>query len=538
MICRPNILMVMADQLTAKVLSFHGAAKPAKTPNIDRLAAEGHVLQNTYCPFPICAPSRQAMLTGKLASEIGVYDNGAEFCSSHPTFVHHLRNDGYYTALSGKAHFVGADQLHGYEDRLTTDAYPADLAWTPRWDEDAEIYPFENSGKTGIKALTLSGPVATSLNIEFDGEVCFAARKCLRDCARYRKGQPFFLNVSFGSPHDPYQSTPAFWDLYTDDEVGMPAQPSIPYDQQDSHSRQLYRHIGKVDWAPDDEMILRSRRGYYAAVSFVDYQVRRLLETLKECGFYDNTIIVFTSDHGDMLGEKGIWFKQTMYDQAVRVPLLFWGPNYVARGRTDGNVSLLHLFPTILDCAGIDPESRSGGHGPGGRLHQQNQPRSALAPRHPSRLGESLWPLVTGQSDKTLDCIYCEHTDANALSPILMVRRGKYKYVYSEKWGCQLFDMESDPGETENLIGDPELADERESLRQLVLSRWGDPRALHDRIVEDQNRRRLVWQSLTQGKRPVWDYQPFEDQTRRFVRSDAFLFDTEKNSILPCSDAR
>ena len=519
---KPNILMIIADQLTAKVLSFHGAAKPAKTPNLDRLAAEGHVLQNTYCPFPICAPSRQAMLTGKLASEIGVYDNGAEFCSSHPTFVHHLRNNGYYTALSGKAHFVGADQLHGYEDRLTTDVYPADLAWTPRWDQDAEVYPFEDSGKTGIKALTLSGPVATSLNIEFDEEVCFAARRCLQDCARYRKGQPFLLNVSFGSPHDPYQSTPAFWDLYNDDDVGMPAQPSIAHDQQDPHSRQLYRHIGKVDWEPDDEMILRSRRGYYAAVSFVDHQVGRLLETLKECGFHDNTIIVFTSDHGDMLGEKGIWFKQTMYDQAVRVPLLFWGPNTVPPGRTDGNVSLLNLFPTILDCAGVSPASPSGEHGSEGRPH----------------VDQSLWPVLTGQSDKTSDCIYCEHTDANALAPILMVRRGSYKYVYSEKWGCQLFDLGSDPDETENLIDDPGLTDERESLRQLVLSRWGDPKALHDRIVADQNRRRLVWQSLTQGKRPVWDYQPFEDQTRRFVRSDAFLFDTEKNSILPCSDSQ
>ena len=125
-------------------------------------------MENAYCPFPICAPPRQAMLTGKLAGEIAVYDNGAEFCSTHPTFVHHLRHWGYYTALSGKVHLVGADQLHGCEDRLTTDVYPGDLAWTPRWDENAEVYPFENSGKTGIKALTLSGPVATSLNVEFD----------------------------------------------------------------------------------------------------------------------------------------------------------------------------------------------------------------------------------------------------------------------------------------------------------------------------------------------------------------------------------
>lgn len=508
----PNILMIMADQLTAKVLSFYGSSRSAKTPNLDRLARDGHVLQNAYCPFPICAPSRQAMLTGKLASELGVYDNGAEFCSAQPTFVHHLRNAGYYSALCGKAHFVGADQLHGYEERLTTDVYPADLAWTPRWDNDAEIYPFENSGKTGIKALTLSGPVATSLNIEFDDEVCFTACKRLRDCARYKKGQPFFLNVSFGSPHDPYQSTPAFWELYTDEEIGMPDQPSVPYDRQDPHTRQLYRHIGKIDWVPDDDTIVRSRRGYYAAVSYVDYQVGRLLDTLRECGFYDNTIVIFTSDHGDMIGERGIWFKQTMYEQAVRVPLLFWGPGRVAPGRTEGSVSLVNLFSTILDCAGIDSRAVSG-------------------------VGESIWPLVTGISNETPACIYCEHTDANALSPILMVRRGRYKYVHSERWGCQLFDLENDPNEVKNRIDEPELEGEKTSLRQLVLKRWGDPEALRKRIVEDQNHRRFVWQCLTRGKRPVWDYQPFEDQTRRFVRSDAFLFDTEKNSILPCGDS-
>ncbi len=499
----------MADQLTARVLGCYGAEKAAKTPNLDRLAAEGYVLENAYCPFPICAPSRQAMLTGKLASEIGVYDNGAEFCSSHPTFVHHLRNHGYFTALSGKAHFVGADQLHGYEERLTTDVYPADLAWTPRWDEGAEVYPFENSGKTGIKALTLSGPVVTSLNIEFDEDVCYAARKCLRECARDRKGQPFFLNVSFASPHDPYQSTPEFWELYTDEEVGMPAQPGIPYAQQDAHSRQLYRHIGKVDREPDDDTVMKSRRGYYAAVSFVDHQIGVLLQTLKECGFYDNTIIIFTSDHGDMLGEKGIWFKQTMYDQAVRVPLLFWGPRWVVPGRMQKDVSLLNLYPTILDIVGSSPDGTRE---------------------------QSIWPLLTGGSKETADCIYCEHTDANALCPILMVRRGSYKYIYSEKWGCRLFNLDADPDEKVDLIDDPAMANVRHALHNLVLERWGDPGALKDRIVRDQNRRRFVWQCLTRGKRPVWDYQPCEDESRKYVRSDRSLFDTESDSILPLQD--
>ena len=233
------------------------------------------------------------------------------------------------------------------------------------------------------------------------------------------------------------------------------------------------------------------------------------MRALKECGFHDNTIVIFTSDHGDMLGEKGIWFKQTMYDQAVRVPLLFWGARWIAPGRTRDNVSLLNLFPTILECAG----------GSTGDCRE-----------------ESLWPLLTGRSTKTADCIYCEHTDANALCPILMVRRGPYKYIYSEKWGSQLFDLAADPDEKVDLVDDPAIADIRAELHSLVLERWADPGALRDQIVQDQNRRRFVWQSLTQGKRPVWDYQPYEDQTRKYVRSDKFLLDAESDSILPLGD--
>jgi choline-sulfatase len=244
-------------------------------------------------------------------------------------------------------------------------------------------------------------------------------------------------------------------------------------------------------------------------VSFVDHQVGRLMETLKECGYHDNTIVIFTSDHGDMLGERGLWFKQTMYDQAVRVPLLFWGPRWITPGRTGHNVSLLSVFSTVLDGTGASPvDDRE----------------------------ESLWPLLTGRRTEMSDCIYCEHTDANALCPILMVRRGPHKYIYSEKWGCRLFNLVDDPKEEVDLIDDPSMAQIRGALHDLVLARWGDPGALRDRIVRDQNRRRLVWQCLTRGKRPVWDYQPFEDQTRKYVRSDRFLFDTESDSILRLDD--
>ncbi len=128
---RPNILLVMADQLAAPFLNAYGG--PAITPAIDRLAAEGVVFDTAYSNSPLCAPARFAMMTGRLNSKIGAYDNASEFASNIPTFAHYLRSAGYQTSLIGKMHFVGPDQLHGYEDRLTTDMYPADFGWTPDW---------------------------------------------------------------------------------------------------------------------------------------------------------------------------------------------------------------------------------------------------------------------------------------------------------------------------------------------------------------------------------------------------------------------
>ncbi len=130
---QPNILLIMADQLSAPFLSFHGG--PAITPNIDRLAAEGANFTSAYSNSPLCAPARFAMMSGQLNSKIGAYDNASEFPASVPTFAHHLRAAGYQTSLVGKMHFVGPDQLHGYEERLTTDIYPADFGWTPNWSD-------------------------------------------------------------------------------------------------------------------------------------------------------------------------------------------------------------------------------------------------------------------------------------------------------------------------------------------------------------------------------------------------------------------
>src|SRR5687768_14910521 len=184
--------MVMADQLTAMALRAYGHGL-VRTPHLDRLAARAVVFENAYCNFPLCAPSRFALMSGRLATRIEAYDNAAEFKASIPTFAHGLRALGYRTCLSGKMHFVGPDQLHGFEERLTTDIYPADFGWTPNWDAPEERIDWWYHNMVSVKQ---SGIAEATNQLDFDDEVGFQAVRWLSDRARERNRQPFFLCVS------------------------------------------------------------------------------------------------------------------------------------------------------------------------------------------------------------------------------------------------------------------------------------------------------------------------------------------------------
>lgn len=236
---QPNILLIMADQLSAPFLSFHGG--PAKTPNIDRLAASGVNFTSTYSNSPLCAPARFAMMSGQLNSKIGAYDNASEFPSSIPTFAHYLRAAGYQTSLVGKMHFVGPDQLHGFEERLTTDIYPADFGWTPNWgDPDGRFdWWFHN-----MDSVVHAGVVDVSNQLDYDDDVAHHAVRQLRDLARTADPRPWMMTASFTHPHDPYVARQQFWDLYTDDEIPMPKVSDLPDAQVDPHSRRLRNVIG------------------------------------------------------------------------------------------------------------------------------------------------------------------------------------------------------------------------------------------------------------------------------------------------------
>ena len=207
----------MVDQLTPAALSVYGH-KVTRTPHLDALAERSVIFDPAYCNSPLCAPARAVFMTGQRASTNRVYDNAAEFRSDIPTFAHYLRRAGYFTILSGKMHFCGPDQLHGFEQRLTTDIYPADFGWTPDWTNFDE----RPSWYHNMSSVTDAGPSVRTNQLDFDEEVVFAAQKKLYDLVRTGDGRPFCMVVSLTHPHDPFTITEEYWNLYRDDEIDLP----------------------------------------------------------------------------------------------------------------------------------------------------------------------------------------------------------------------------------------------------------------------------------------------------------------------------
>ncbi|MCF8092405.1 MAG: choline-sulfatase [Desulfotignum sp.] len=502
---QPDILFIMFDQMAARALPCYGHPV-VKTPHISQLAQEGVVFENAYCNSPLCAPSRFSMMSGRLPSGIGAFDNGALFPEDVPTIAHHLRDQGYYTCLSGKMHFIGADQCHGFEDRLTTDIYPADFAWTPDWD-NAEKRPvwYHN-----MLSVVQAGPCITSNQIDFDEAVAFHSVRKIEALARKPDRRPFFFLASFTHPHDPFAMTQDYWDLYPDDRIDMPAVKKIPYEALDPHSRRLYHISAMGEYEQTRERVCRARHAYYSEISYADAKVGQLMAALEKTKLADNTLVIITSDHGDMLGERGLWYKMTYFDWAAKVPLIINFPKRFSPGRVKQPVSLVDLLPTLTDIASLDN-----------------------TPRHGNTLdGTSLLPLLNKEEEDENAAVYGEILCEGAVSPVLMIRQGRYKYIYCDRDPEQLYDLKNDPEETRNLA---QLAEYRSvclRFRCKVMEKWR-PTELENIVKHSQRRRQLIDRAVRKGRFLSWDFQPFEDAAHTYMRSHLDLNTLEQSARFP-----
>lgn len=499
---RPNILFIMADQLAAPVLSTYGG-KVTKTPNLDKLAAGGVVFESAYCNSPLCAPSRYVLMSGQLPNKIGAYDNAAEFPADIPTYAHYLRHSGYRTALSGKMHFCGPDQLHGFEGRLTTDIYPADYGWFPDW-EDTENRP---TWYHNMSSVTQAGPAVRTNQLDFDDEVVFHAQRYLFNHVRGNDERPFCLTVSMTHPHDPYAIPQEYWDRYKDEDIDLPSF-ELPDSEQDPHSSRLL-HVYQMDRKNiSDQQIRNARRAYYGAISYVDDQIGKLLKALEDTGLSDNTIVVFSGDHGDMLGERGLWYKMSYFEWSARVPMLVYAPKHFEPHRVAESVSTMDLLPTFAELAN------------GGEAPEYVMPID----------GRSLMPHLEGRGGH--DEVIGEYMGEGVVAPMFMIRRGDYKYICSQPDPDQLFNLADDPQERNNLTQDPVHAERLAEFRAEAAERW-DSDAITRDVIISQKRRRFVAQAHKQGKETSWDHQPIFDASQMYMRNNIDLDDLEKRSRYP-----
>lgn len=505
------MLLIVVDQLGAPWLPVYGHPV-VQAPSLDELAGEGVVFDNAYCPSPLCAPSRASMLTGRLPSETGVFDNAAELPASTPTLAHRLRAEGYSTCLAGKMHFVGPDQLHGFDERLTTDIYPADFEWTPDWRRPlGDPLPWYHT----TESIRTPAPSETSMQVEYDEEVAFRAVRHLHDVARNRRARPFFLCASFTHPHDPWEVPSRYWDRYEVGSIGPPAVAAPPLEATDPHSRRLREMCG-IDAAQlTAEEIRTARHGYYAAISYVDEKIGQLLDTLRATGLDEQTTVVATSDHGEMLGERGLWFKMSFHEPSARVPLIVRPAGRRASRRVDEPVSLVDLVPTLVEVATGRPP------GPEQRLD-----------------GRSLVALLDGGSgSEPSPPVLAEYLAEGVTAPAVMIRRGRWKYIACPGDPDLLFDMAADPSEVENLAERPEMTALVGEFRRQAGERW-DLAGLRDRVVTSQDERRQVAAALRRGVPPAWDHEPRFPASEQYVRTREDMYELQRRARLGSATPR
>ena len=504
-----HLLIVMADQLTALALGCYGH-REVKSPHINRLAAEGVLFESAYSSSPLCTPARYAFMTGQNISQCGGYDNAAYLTATMPTFAHYLRLMGYKTCLSGKMHFVGPDQLHGFEGRVTTDIYPADFGWVPDWTRPEERIDLWYHNMSSVKQ---AGVAAITNQLTYDDEVGQAAQRVICDHARGEDERPLCLVASFIHPHDPYATRQQYWDLYEGADLSLPTVSRPPADQQDAHNRRLEKVIALDAVDVSDEEILNARRAYYGNVSYVDEWLGRLQATLHECGMAENTTILFTSDHGDMLGEFGLWYKMSFREWSCRIPMIVHCPNRFQSRRVPNPVAQVDMLPTLLDLA------------------HESTGVEVPDPIDPLQ-GRSLLPLCEGNAANDPNCAISEYLAEGTGAPMLMIRRGRYKFITCPTDSDQLFDLEFDPSEVNNLVEAPEETRRLTEFQAEARQHW-DAEALRKRVIRDQERRRRVHAALRIGRYQSWDFDPKRDASTEYTRSHLDLTKFDITSRFP-----
>lgn len=468
---RPNLLYIHSDQHSPAVLGCYGDLL-VQTPHLDGLAAQGVLFDNVYCPSPVCVASRMAMLAGRHPHQIECWTNHDILDSAVPTLAHAMGAGGYRPVLIGRMHARGPDQLHGYVERLVGD--------------HSGNYSQGAAPGNALNVLRDAGSGQSSYQVHDEDVAAAAVNFFNRLGVRRRAGldeQAFSLSVGFMLPHLPFVARRQDYELYRD-KITPPKHHQAFSD--DLHPFiQWWRRYAGWDEASAEE-ILNARAAYWALVTRLDLLIGQILQALRANDLTDNTLIIYTSDHGEQVGEHGLWSKRTFYETSVKVPGILSWPGRLPQGlRCERVISALDLNATILAALECPPL--------------------------PHAQGRSVLDLVTNNADWE-DLAFSEYClDEGHYHR--MIRRDEWKLNYYHGQEPQLFNLHQDPDELVDRAQDPSCREVREKLEKEVLRDW-DP----DRIARRMQARRadlsliMDWVKHTKPENHcIWDRRPEMD---------------------------
>lgn len=478
-----NLLFILSDEHNPRVLGCAGHVM-IKTPNLDRLAARGVRFADAYCNSPICVPSRASLATGRYVHQIRFWDNGIPYDGSVPSWGHRLKAAGHEVTSIGKLHFRSADDDNGFTEEVmplhVVDGIGDPLGWL------RDPLPVR---KAALRLAADAG-CANSSYQDYDDKITAAAIDWLKARAG-ATGKPWVLFVSLVCPHFPLIARPEWFGLYPEDEVPEPAL-YAPHERPDHPYVAAIRECMIYDKGFDETKRRRAIAAYFGMVSFVDHNIGKLLDALAATGLAERTRVLYSSDHGDNLGTRGLWGKSTMYEESAGVPMILAGPDVPQGFVCCEPVSLLDCFPTIVAGAGL-----------------------ATHPQDRDLPGASLFDLARGVAPRRT--VMSEYHAAGAVTGAFLIRKGRFKYVHYVGMKPQLFDLEADPQERRDLGADPGyrglIADCEAALRQVVDPERADALARADqnaRIAAFGGREKVIAHgsfgySPTPGTKPVYN---------------------------------
>ena len=458
-----NVLLVMSDEHRPDALGRAGHPL-VETPALDRLAADGTRFTNAYCSSPLCAPSRASFATGRYVHDIGHWDNATPYDGTPRSWGHHFTDRGVDVTTIGKLDFEpGSDD--GFDDqRVVFHRETPDVNGLRR---DPPIV--RDGARERILAAGSAEADGEAWYTEREERVTEAAIEFLEARAGSSagrgsepvEGEPWVCWVNYILPHFPLVAEPEYYERYSEADVDLP----IDYPASDGHPilEELRDHFDGR--GVDEDILRRTRAAYYGLCTALDDHVDRLLDALRRLGLAEDTLVVYASDHGEPLGDHGVWWKCCMYEPAVGVPLTIRGPG-VAERTIDASVSLLDLVPTMADAVGM-------AHDPGWR-------------------GRSLLDAARGDDPDAERAVFAEYHAHGVSRGPFMLRQGQYKYVHYPDNPDQLFDLESDSDELTNLAADPAHADLVNGFERRLRDHLDEtPEAIDERARRDQ-RARLI----------------------------------------------